>query len=262
MSYRDGMSFAWENGRILKSISTGEPNIRRLNPFRYRGYVYDNETGLYYLQSRYYDPITGRFLNADDIRVTFLSTFLDNDFEINITNIFTYCYNNQIKYCDYNGYIAAVDDAVVLTLIGLFFITCTLCVFMSTPQFKQAWVNFCNAVGNGLASIWYTICDTVSSVWNWSASKIKNATNAVKKFNTVTKADNKIKNTVKKKSKTRYWSATLKSGYVIIGESLSYSKAKEYVKKGHQDIIGIIMYMEGRIKHMCGICLNRSEFEC
>ena len=36
-----------------------------LNPLRYRGYVYDDETGLYYLQSRYYDPVTGRFLNAD-----------------------------------------------------------------------------------------------------------------------------------------------------------------------------------------------------
>jgi len=36
------------------------------NPFRYRGYVNDNETGLYYCQSRYYDPVTLRYLNADD----------------------------------------------------------------------------------------------------------------------------------------------------------------------------------------------------
>ena len=36
-----------------------------MNPFRYRGYYYDNETGFYYLQSRYYDPSTGRFINAD-----------------------------------------------------------------------------------------------------------------------------------------------------------------------------------------------------
>ena len=43
----------------------GEPTIRELNPIRYRSYVYDEETGLYYLQSRYYDPLTGRFLNAD-----------------------------------------------------------------------------------------------------------------------------------------------------------------------------------------------------
>ena len=36
-----------------------------VNPLRYRGYVYDRETTLYYLQSRYYDPELGRFINAD-----------------------------------------------------------------------------------------------------------------------------------------------------------------------------------------------------
>ena len=36
------------------------------NPFRYRGYYYDAETGFYYLQTRYYDPTIGRFINADD----------------------------------------------------------------------------------------------------------------------------------------------------------------------------------------------------
>lgn len=51
---------AWGN---IKSES-GEPILRELNPFRYRSYVYDTESGLYYLQSRYYDPFTGR-LQAD-----------------------------------------------------------------------------------------------------------------------------------------------------------------------------------------------------
>ena len=40
-------------------------NIGNKNPYRYRGYYYDTEFGLYYLQSRYYDPETGRFINAD-----------------------------------------------------------------------------------------------------------------------------------------------------------------------------------------------------
>ena len=43
---------AWGN---IKSVK-GALNLRELNTFRYRGYVYDNETGLYYLKSRYYDP--------------------------------------------------------------------------------------------------------------------------------------------------------------------------------------------------------------
>mgnify|MGYP001629787318 FL=1 len=53
---------AW--GNMLTKYN-GTLTVEKLNPFRYRGYVYDEETGLYYLQSRYYDPLTGRFLNAD-----------------------------------------------------------------------------------------------------------------------------------------------------------------------------------------------------
>ena len=44
---------------------TSETAIANLNPLRYRGYVYDNETGLYYLQSRYYDPTTCKFMSED-----------------------------------------------------------------------------------------------------------------------------------------------------------------------------------------------------
>ena len=40
-------------------------NLAESNPFLYRGYYYDRETGFYYLRSRYYDPVIGRFLNAD-----------------------------------------------------------------------------------------------------------------------------------------------------------------------------------------------------
>ena len=65
------------------------------NPLRYRGYVYDQETGLYYLQSRYYDPEMGRFLNAD----AFASTgqgFTGN-------NVFVYCGNDPVLFVDHGG---------------------------------------------------------------------------------------------------------------------------------------------------------------
>ena len=42
-------------------------HIAHINPFRYRSYYYDTDTSLYYLQSRYYDPQTGRFINADSV---------------------------------------------------------------------------------------------------------------------------------------------------------------------------------------------------
>lgn len=46
---------------------TDANHIANINPIRYRGYYYDAETGLYYLQSRYYDATTRRFLNADTL---------------------------------------------------------------------------------------------------------------------------------------------------------------------------------------------------
>ena len=83
---------AWGN---IKDTN-GEPTIREINPIRYRGYVYDTEISLYYLQSRYYDPLTGRFLNADVYADTQSGTPLS-------TNMFAYCENNAINNVDYSG---------------------------------------------------------------------------------------------------------------------------------------------------------------
>ena len=54
---------AW--GRRLSKTGTMASTLGTLNPFQYRGYVYDEETGLYYLRSRYYNPEWGRFINGD-----------------------------------------------------------------------------------------------------------------------------------------------------------------------------------------------------
>ncbi|MBQ4585461.1 MAG: hypothetical protein IJA82_04570 [Clostridia bacterium] len=55
---------AWGNHAVLDYTDFG---LGELNPIRYRSYYYDTETGLYYLQSRYYDPEVGRFISMDDI---------------------------------------------------------------------------------------------------------------------------------------------------------------------------------------------------
>ena len=78
------------------TIEYNKDNAAHFNPIRYRGYYYDEETGLYYLKSRYYDPETGRFLNADDI------SYIDPE-TINGLNLYAYCYNNPIMYHDYSG---------------------------------------------------------------------------------------------------------------------------------------------------------------
>ena len=86
---------AWGNIKDTK----GEPTIREINPIRYRGYVYDTETSLYYLQSRYYDPFTGRFLNADD------TAFIGVSGTVLSGNLFAYCENNPVNHIDNYGYV-------------------------------------------------------------------------------------------------------------------------------------------------------------
>ena len=69
--------------------------LAEINPLRYRGYYYDNETGFYYLQSRYYDPANRRFINADSYASTgqgFVGT-----------NMFAYCNNSPILFVDHDG---------------------------------------------------------------------------------------------------------------------------------------------------------------
>ena len=72
--------------------------IAQINPFRYRSYYYDSETGLYYLNSRYYDPQIGRFINADDI-----SVLSEGKNFFNGLNLYAYCGNNPIMNIDEFG---------------------------------------------------------------------------------------------------------------------------------------------------------------
>ena len=81
---------AW--GYLIQTLGTHASTIGILNPIRYRSYYYDTETGYYYLQSRYYDPLWGRFINADNIY----------DFGL-FCNLFTYCSNSPVVYKDQTG---------------------------------------------------------------------------------------------------------------------------------------------------------------
>ena len=79
-------------GKLLSSSGT----LANVNPLRYRGYYYDRETGFYYLQSRYYDPAIGRFINADSYASTDMVGLLS-------TNMFSYCENNPVMRVDPTG---------------------------------------------------------------------------------------------------------------------------------------------------------------
>ena len=80
--------------------------LAEINPLRYRGYYYDNETGFYYLQSRYYDPANRRFINADSYQSTgqgFVGT-----------NMFAYCNNSPVDLYDPSGNAAGKSFLTVM----------------------------------------------------------------------------------------------------------------------------------------------------
>ena len=90
---------AWGNYSVhgADGKKTTDPTfIGHINPLRYRGYYYDRETRLYYLQSRYYDFANCRFINADTFATTDANGFLS-------ANMFAYCENNPVGNSDPNG---------------------------------------------------------------------------------------------------------------------------------------------------------------
>ncbi|HSQ88799.1 RHS repeat-associated core domain-containing protein, partial [Romboutsia sp.] len=76
-------------GRLLSIDGSLKDSLGVKNPYRYRGYRYDTETGLYYLQSRYYNPEWGRFINADSL--------VGETGELLSHNMFAYCANDPVN---------------------------------------------------------------------------------------------------------------------------------------------------------------------
>ena len=87
---------AW--GEVLVSSDASGFGLAQINPLRYRGYYYDQETGLYYLQTRYYDPKVRRFLNADDA-----SVLTKDPEQLTEKNLYAYCDDNPVMYRDDTG---------------------------------------------------------------------------------------------------------------------------------------------------------------
>ena len=104
-------------GKVTSTQDTSGVSLATLNPFRYRKYVHDPETGLYCLGSRYYDPDVGRFVNADDP-----STIFAKPQELYSKNLYVYCDNNPIIRKDVQGYfpIPCIVGAVVGAVVSGF----------------------------------------------------------------------------------------------------------------------------------------------
>ena len=126
---------AWGKCTIKSNVS----NIATINPFRYRGYYLDDETGLYYLNARYYDPEIGRFISPDG------TEYLDPE-SINGLNIYAYCRNNPVMNIDPSGTFALISFLIGLGIAAL--------------------------IGVGVGAISYTVGAVVSwaisGEWSWS----------------------------------------------------------------------------------------------
>ena len=110
-----------------------------MNPLRYRGYYYDTDTQLYYLQSRYYDPNLGRFINADSYSSTGQG-ILGN-------NMYAYCLNNPVNSADPTGEIAITT----LILIGSAIIGAACAGYTAYKEY-QAGYNTVRIVGDSVCA--------------------------------------------------------------------------------------------------------------
>ena len=254
LSYRDGMSFEWENGRILKNINTSDKAVQMSydsNGMRTQKSVDGVKTNYYYDSNKnlialvkgndtllfYYDSDGSATSFSYNGTMYFYVKNLQGDviriIDLAGTEVASYVYDAWGNIKDTK--VALVDD-LVYALIALTAATVAIC---STSFFQKGWSAFCNAVGNGLSSIGNAIWNGASATWNWSKNKVKNAINAVKKFNTAVKSANNIRTKLKKERKNnkRFYTITFNSDDVpILGSKLTKSKVESKLRQG-KDVI-------------------------
>ena len=88
-------------GKVEKTIIENN-NVSKYNPFIYKGYYYDEETELYYCNTRYYSPEIGRWISIDDV------DYLDPE-SVSGLNLYCYCMNDPVNYCDPSGNLPRID---------------------------------------------------------------------------------------------------------------------------------------------------------
>ena len=101
-------------GEIVEVYDNTNYELSKINPFRYKGYYYDEESKMYYCKTRYYVPEWCRWLNTDS------PLFLDFN-NIQSTNLFSYCGNDPVNNVDSTGHFGIGLTLLIATGVGLAF---------------------------------------------------------------------------------------------------------------------------------------------
>ena len=164
---------AWGKPIIKQASSAAEgllmAMLMAVTNVGYRGYFYDFDTGLYYLRSRYYDPETGRFINADD------TAYLGYDSSPLSMNIFAYCENNPVNREDDGGQAALTIVSIAVTYVAVKYVLSGLIVAVTIAVLKKA------GVLDALINSFSTLIRVVGTVAMSAVVSLKQAINEASK---------------------------------------------------------------------------------
>ena len=222
--------------------------IAELNPFRYRGYYYDSETGLYYLNSRYYEPNTCRFINADDISV------LDITKEVfNGLNLYAYCLNNPVMDYDSDGYLPNWLKWLIggVVIVGLTIATIAtggvaggVAGFVLAGALKGAVIG---AVSGAIVSGAVSGISSVLSGGNFWTGFANGAADGFMFGAIVGGITGAITSGVQVANAAKYWDkGTFKSGF----QSMKYHYSEHVVRQGFKQGNNIIKYTQNAVDFM------------
>ena len=156
-SNSDVVHYSYDNwGKTVSATDTTSASISTLNPFRYRGYMYDPETEFYYLGSRYYDAEVCSFINPDDI------VYLRRDKTMSDYNLYCYCSNNPANMYDNCGnwpdWASKLVAAVAAVMVGaakgaaIGFVSGGICGYIKTKTFDGVLNGMANGALTGAIS--------------------------------------------------------------------------------------------------------------
>ncbi len=228
-------------GKVL----TATGSLAEKNPLRYRSYYYDQETGLYYVSSRYYDPEICRWINADDV------SYLGAGGDVLSYNLFAYCLNNPVNMTDESGALPSwakkiIAAAVIVTTVTIATVitvatagTGTVAAFIVGGAAKGAVIGMLSGAVTGAASSAIKHRLQTGS-WESSGEAALNGMGDGALYGTITGTiTGAVSSGIKVAKAARAWdSGTFKSGY----DSMKYHYNKHVLKEGYSHGNNIVKY--------------------